>query len=142
MNQPTSNNHENDLDDVSRWIAEAGDPSIEPRPEHVEHLRALLLDRLGPRADSRLTAWIPARPLAGGCLLPDRGGSGNLQLAGPTRKCLGKRRQGPAGKALDSHCEPRPQRSPSGILDQPDFSDPGLKVRSRPASTAVPSSMI
>jgi hypothetical protein len=48
MNQPTSDNHGNDLDDVSRWIAEAGDPSVEPRPEHIDHLRSLLLDRLGP----------------------------------------------------------------------------------------------
>ena len=66
MNQPTSNNHGNDLDDVSRWVAEAGDPSVEPRPEHVERLRALLLDRLGPvrrqtpRLGFQLARWLVA----------------------------------------------------------------------------------
>ena len=66
MNQPTSNNRGNDLDDVSRWVAEAGDPSVEPRPEHVERLRTLLLDRLGPvrrqtpRLEFQLARWLVA----------------------------------------------------------------------------------
>jgi hypothetical protein len=66
VNQPTSNNHGNDLDDVSRWVAEAGDPSVEPRPEHVERLRDLLLDRLGPvrrqtpRLGFQLARWLVA----------------------------------------------------------------------------------
>jgi hypothetical protein len=33
---------------ISRYLAEAGDPHVEPRPEHVARLRALLLERLGP----------------------------------------------------------------------------------------------
>jgi hypothetical protein len=66
MNQPTSNNHGNDPNDVSRWIAEAGDPSIEPRPEHVERLRTVLLDRLDTMRRSRsqpkfqLARWLVA----------------------------------------------------------------------------------
>jgi len=70
MNQPTSNNHVNDLDDVSRWIVEAGDPGVEPRPEHVEHLRALLLDRLGPvRRSKRQLGFQLARWLVAACFL-------------------------------------------------------------------------
>lgn len=33
---------------MSRYISEAGDPHVEPRPEHVARLRSLLLERLGP----------------------------------------------------------------------------------------------
>jgi hypothetical protein len=70
MNQPASNNHVNDLDDVGRWVAEAGDPGVEPRPEHVEHVRALLLDRLGPvRRSKRRLVFQSARWLAAACLL-------------------------------------------------------------------------
>ena len=70
MNQPTSNNHVNDLDDVSRWIAEAGDPRVEPRPEHVEQLRALLLDRLGPvRRRTPQLGFQLARWLVAACFL-------------------------------------------------------------------------
>lgn len=70
MNQPTSNNHGNDLDDVGRWIAEAGDPSVEPRREHVEHLRALLLDRVGPvRRRTRQLGFKLARWLVAACFL-------------------------------------------------------------------------
>ncbi len=45
MNQPASNNRVDEPDQVGRWVAEAGDPTALPRAEHVERLRALLLDR-------------------------------------------------------------------------------------------------
>jgi hypothetical protein len=70
MNQPTSNNPMNDFDDVSRWMAEAGDPRVEPRPEHVEQLRALLLDRLGPpRRRTHRLGFPLARWLVAACFL-------------------------------------------------------------------------
>lgn len=33
---------------MERLIREAGDPALEPRAEHVEGVRSLLLDRLDP----------------------------------------------------------------------------------------------
>jgi hypothetical protein len=35
------------------YISEAGDPHVEPRPEHVAHVRSLLLERLGPPRTAR-----------------------------------------------------------------------------------------
>jgi hypothetical protein len=54
MKHPIENNREDD-GDVCGWIAEAGDPRVEPRPEHVEHVREVLLERLAfpPRRDGR-----------------------------------------------------------------------------------------
>ena len=70
MNQPTSNNHGNDHDDVSRWLAEAGDPSIEPRSEHVQRLRTVLLDRLETTRRHRSQSKIQlARWLVAACFL-------------------------------------------------------------------------
>jgi hypothetical protein len=56
---------------VSRLVFEAGDPEVEPRPEHVAHLRTLILDRLGPPRND--WAWrtrgLVASGLAAACLL-------------------------------------------------------------------------
>ncbi|MFI5456204.1 MAG: hypothetical protein ACHRXM_12220 [Isosphaerales bacterium] len=70
MNRPTSNNHEDD-DETRGWISEAGDPCVEPRPEHVEQLRGLLLDRLGPpRRNATTPPWLnAARWLVAACVL-------------------------------------------------------------------------
>ena len=56
---------------MSRLVSEAGDPTVEPRPEHVADLRALILDRLGPpRAHRRSTTrWLVVSGLAAACLV-------------------------------------------------------------------------
>jgi hypothetical protein len=51
-------------DDVQGWMSEAGAPLAAPRPEHVERLRGMILDRLPParpaRAKSRRLRWLAA----------------------------------------------------------------------------------
>jgi hypothetical protein len=57
MNRSIATRREDD-DEVRGWIAEAGDPRVEPRPEHADQVRALLLERLAsppPRTGRR---WI------------------------------------------------------------------------------------
>ena len=80
MTRQTSDNPAADDADVRGWIAEAGDPGVEPRPEHVEAVRAALLGRLGPTAPARI------RPrsllVAGRGLHPGRGALGILGLPG------------------------------------------------------------
>ncbi len=39
-----------DDDEVAGWMAQAGDPRVEPRPEHVEHVREVLFERLAVTA--------------------------------------------------------------------------------------------
>jgi hypothetical protein len=60
-----------DDDLMTRLVAEAGDPAVEPRPEHVAALRAMLLDRLGPPPTA--TPWpmrrIVGSGIAAACLL-------------------------------------------------------------------------
>ena len=71
MNRPTSNNHRDDDEEIRGWMVEAGDPRVEPRPEHVEQVRSLLLDRVGPErghAKSR-RRFQTARWLAAACLV-------------------------------------------------------------------------
>jgi len=70
VNRPSSNNLEDD-DEIRGWISEAGDPGVGPRPEHVEQLRGLLLDRLGsPRRNATTLPWLSAaRWLVAACLL-------------------------------------------------------------------------
>jgi hypothetical protein len=48
---------EDDDQQFGRLIAEAGDPSVAPRPEFVAGLRELVLDRLGP--PRRVPRWRP-----------------------------------------------------------------------------------
>jgi hypothetical protein len=49
-----------DEDRMARLVSEAGDPRVEPRPEHVAALRTRLLDRLGPPRAVRpwTTRWL------------------------------------------------------------------------------------
>ena len=46
MSRPTPNDRRDDVE-VRGWIAEAGDVRVETRPEHVEQVRHLLLERVG-----------------------------------------------------------------------------------------------
>src|SRR5271165_1316369 len=46
MNRPNSTNNGDDDEEMRGWLVEAGDPGVEPRLEHVEQLRSLLLDRV------------------------------------------------------------------------------------------------
>ncbi len=48
MNRKIAARREDD-GEVSGWIVEAGDPSVEPRPEYVERVRELLLEGLASR---------------------------------------------------------------------------------------------
>ena len=58
MSRPTPDRPDQDEEFLSRLVSEAGDPTVEPRPEHVADLRARILDRLGPpRTDRDLKAW-------------------------------------------------------------------------------------
>ncbi|HEX8199207.1 MAG TPA: hypothetical protein VF590_01875, partial [Isosphaeraceae bacterium] len=49
---------------MTRYISEAGDPHVEPPPEHVARLRSLLLERLGPPRPRPARRW-KARLLVG-----------------------------------------------------------------------------
>ena len=42
---------------MAQLISEAGDPAVEPRPEHVEAVRSAILERLGPPRHAR--RWKP-----------------------------------------------------------------------------------
>ena len=70
MSRPTTDLPDDDAL-IVRLVREAGDPVVEPRPEHVAALRALLLDRLGPprAARPRRTRWLAGSGLAAACLL-------------------------------------------------------------------------
>src|SRR6516164_616480 len=69
VSRPTPDRPDADEDVMSRLVSEAGDPKVEPRPEHVADLRALILDRLGPpRTDRRSrTRWLVVSGLAAAC---------------------------------------------------------------------------
>jgi hypothetical protein len=45
MNRPTTNDRKDD-EEIRGWIAEAGDVRVETRPEYMDHVRHLLLDRV------------------------------------------------------------------------------------------------
>jgi hypothetical protein len=67
MNRPTSDNE----DDVIRgWVAEAGDPRVEPRLEHLEEVRGRLLEQLGHSRKAATARGIRiVRVLAAACIL-------------------------------------------------------------------------
>ena len=70
MRRPTPERPEEDDDFLGELLSEAGDPKVEPRPEHVAELRALILDRLGsprPRRRPR-RLWLVAACLVAACL--------------------------------------------------------------------------
>jgi hypothetical protein len=62
MNPTALDPHDEEDDMIRRYIAEAGDPRVDPRPEHVAMVRSRLLERLGPPPSAR--RW-PARLLVG-----------------------------------------------------------------------------
>jgi hypothetical protein len=72
---------------MSRLVSEAGDPTVEPRPEYVADLRSLILDRLGPARIDRpsRTRWLLVSGVAAACLAAvlawPRGG-GNKSVPG------------------------------------------------------------
>jgi hypothetical protein len=59
-----------DKDALPQLVLEAGDPTVEPRPEYVADLRALVLDHLGPPlAEWKSRArWLVVPGLAAACL--------------------------------------------------------------------------
>jgi len=54
---------------MSQLVSEAGDPEVEPRPEYVADLRALILDRLVPLRTDRPSRmrWLVVSGLAVAC---------------------------------------------------------------------------
>ncbi len=68
---PDRPEEDEDEDQLTLLITQAGDPKVEPRPEHVDGLRALLLDRLGPPRLARpwKTWLLMGSGLAAACLL-------------------------------------------------------------------------
>jgi len=71
VSRPTPDRPDADEDVISRLVFEAGDPTVELRPEHVADLRALILDRLGPPLTGRpsRTRWLVVSGLAAACLV-------------------------------------------------------------------------
>jgi hypothetical protein len=70
VSRQTPDRPDNDEAFIAQLVSEAGDPNVEPRPEHVAELRARIHDNLGPpRADrwSR-TLWLVVSGLAAACL--------------------------------------------------------------------------
>ena len=47
-----------DDDEVAGWMAQAGDPRVEPRPEHVERVREVLFERLAVTAPWGARRWL------------------------------------------------------------------------------------
>jgi hypothetical protein len=71
VSRPTPDRPDQDEEFLSRLISEAGDPTVEPRPEHVADLHARILDRLGPprpARDSR-ARWLVISGLVAACWL-------------------------------------------------------------------------
>ena len=138
MSRPTPDRPD-DEELLSRLVSEAGDPTVEPRPEHVADLRALIHDRLGPpRADRPLRArWLIVAGLAAACWLAllvwPRGDGRHLSMDPPGRrssdKPAGRSRQDPDGLAtwrdirrgldvsrLPAFAWPLQQSSPPSVL--------------------------
>jgi hypothetical protein len=61
---------DDDEDLIARLVSESGDPTVEPRPEHLAALRARLLDHLGPpRAARPWRMWLLVGTALAACLL-------------------------------------------------------------------------
>jgi hypothetical protein len=95
---------------MSRLVSEAGDPTVEPRPEYVADLRALILDRLGPPRTDRpsRTRWLVISGLAAACLVAvlawPRGGDKN-----PV--------PGSSGQQSPDPISPPPRQDPATVAD-------------------------
>ena len=93
---------------MSRLVFEAGDPTVEPRPEHVADLRALLLDRLGPPRTDRpsRTRWLVVSGLAAACSV--------AVLAWP-RGDVKNPVPGFSGQPSSDPITPRPRQDPTSV---------------------------
>jgi hypothetical protein len=71
VSRPTLDRPDDDEDLLAHLISRAGDPHVEPRPEHVASLRAVLLDRVGSARAARpwRTRLLMVSSLAAVCLL-------------------------------------------------------------------------
>jgi hypothetical protein len=112
VSRPTPDRPDSDADEdediISRLVSEAGDPQVEPRPEHVADLRALILDRLGPLRTDRpsRTRWLAVAGLAAACLVAvfawPRGDSNNAV-------------PGFSGRPSSDPITPRAREDPTGV---------------------------
>jgi hypothetical protein len=137
VSRPTPDRPDANEDVIARLVSEAGDPTVEPRPEHVADLRALILDRLGPPRLYRpsRTGWLVVSGAAAACLVAvlawPRGDSKN-----PV--------PGVSGQQSSGAITPRPRQDPRSVAawgnvrrgldlsDMPAFSWP-LEESSRPS---------
>ena len=58
MSRPTAARSPDD-DPIGDWIAEAGDPRVEPRPEHLDRVRQALLQAVDSRPPRAARRWQP-----------------------------------------------------------------------------------
>jgi hypothetical protein len=147
VSRPTPDRSDADEDVISRLVLEAGEPTVEPRPEHVAELHALILDRLGPPRSDRpsRTVWLVVSGLAAACLVAG--------LAWPRGDGMG-RAPGAAGQPSREPVAARPREDPAGIaawgnvrrgLDLakiPDFSWPLQESACLSRSTSIPADLL
>jgi hypothetical protein len=108
VSRPTPDRPDADEDVLSQLVSEAGDPEVEPRPEHVADLRALILDRLvPPRAERPSRArWLVVSGVAAACLA--------AVLAWPRGD--GKHTvPGSSGQSSSDPITPRPRENPTTV---------------------------
>jgi hypothetical protein len=53
VSRPTPDRPDEEEELIARLVSECGDPTVEPRPEHVAALRTLLLEHLAPPGAAR-----------------------------------------------------------------------------------------
>lgn len=150
MSRPTPDRPDGDDEEfLARRVAEAGDPTVAPRPEHVAAVRALIHDRLGPPRARRPLAWesrwLVASGLAAACWLAvlawPRGG-----VRGPAPV--------PPGPRASVETAPRPRPDPAGVAawrnvrrgldvsEMPAFSWPLQESSPLTASTSIPPDLL
>ena len=147
MSGLTPDQADEDEEFLSRLVSEAGDPKVEPRPEHVADLRALILDRLGPPRSDRLMKprWLVISGLAAACLL--------AVLAWPRGD--GKDPiPGSSGRQSPDEIAPRPRQDLAGIAawrnvrrdldvsEMPAFTWPLQKSSPRSVLTLIPPDLL
>jgi hypothetical protein len=147
VSRPTPDQPDEDEEFMSRLVSEAGDPRVEPRPEHVADLGALILDRLGPPRTDRpsRTRWLVVSGLAAACLLAVVAwprGDGNGPVSDPpgpqsSDQTALRSRQDPAGLAAW-----RNVRRSLDMSEMPAFSWPVLGSSTRSASLSIPPDLL
>ena len=147
MSRPTPDPPDADEDVMSRLVFEAGDPTVEPRPEHVADLRALILDRLGPPRTDRpsRTRWLVVSGLAAACLV--------AVLAWP-RDDGKKPVPDVSGQQSSDPIAPRPRQDPTDVAawgivrrglnlsEMPDFSWPLQESSHLSRLTSIPADLL